>query len=441
MKKLLVLLAFNLMLVTTVYAADFREVDYTASKSVYPENLANGQVVFFQTGSLKVLRGDKVKFKMLLPPGINIMNFVITSNTLKYGTTFGLAEDALGDSPATYGYYNDATTPSLEQVVYFYVDNIKGTADFTLGVQSGLYLRAVDNAEYITWCDGLCKSDGGNTTQQSVTTAPTKPTQPTASTPPPSSSNTTTNTTTNSCAGLSGSSYTFCLLGSLTAGASSGSNSTAATTTETTTIEPEGPIASQKYTTGKNSVIERLLIIALGDKEKKLDGLTITGDIMEFVISGQKIIAVIDSIDDIPENFDNINEDSVNLGTVRVKKLFGPIVLTLNFDEGSAERTIKLTPIANNELQLVEYFEGLDGVFKAAVTKDGWIIVILENGVTLSLYFDLLHNTHTNKATGVQYLNPSELPQYDTNDINGDGQDDIVIIQNGVAQLIYIKVH
>ncbi len=95
---------------------------------------------------------------------------------------------------------------------------------------------------------------------------------------------------------------------------------------------------------------------------------------------------------------------------------------------------------ANN---IVKFVESLSGVFKADVSDDGWLILIMDNGQTFSFYADLINSyVVSHKSANTISVGVPIDYDYATNDVNGDGIDDYVVVHpDGIVQLMLTKIH
>jgi hypothetical protein len=165
----IILLVILISFLNTVYGY-FREANYVTSQSQYINPIPVSTQVLVPLNSISVAAGEQVRLRILIPAGLNLVQFNPSSNSFQYGARLGNSESTLGVSNGdTMLLYFDLEENSTENYAYIYIDNSNGSRTFTLSGNSSLLIYTQDTTEeYDAWCNTMCNDfehlgQGGNT--------------------------------------------------------------------------------------------------------------------------------------------------------------------------------------------------------------------------------------------------------------------------------------
>lgn len=412
------IVAIPLLVVGSAYAAesDYTIKNYVTSKSTYVNPIRTDRNINVPLGAVEVNMGQRVKLKILVAAGLNYAALVPMSNTFQYGVFLGNSEANLSTSNGgVIELYSDNLKKSTEHYAYVYVDNSAGTKTFFMMNSSVLTIFALNDANaYDTWCGTSCTASGTVT----VST-------PSTSTPTLSGGGTNTGTVNNSSV-----SFLDLIAG---AGASS---------TPTTTPSTKTPLASQTYIAGQNGVFEYLLIKALenaGIEISKVTDLNIINNVFSFPIDDIKTFKGSINFSDIPAAIDDIDEKSVQFYAAGVDGMDEKNIAGIQFEYKGSNRNLPFYPV-NNDDRIISLLEQYEGVFKVVRSDDGWMVIILDNGQAISLFLDnIVKFVLDEPATEQLYFDRPVDHGYQTDDVNGDGINDVIFLFDGMAQLMLLK--
>ncbi|MCK5662739.1 MAG: hypothetical protein KAI17_04590, partial [Thiotrichaceae bacterium] len=209
--------------------------------------------------------------------------------------------------------------------------------------------------------------------------------------------------------------------------------------------EPAAEFEGQSFISGKNAVFERLLILLFknnGVDINKVDGFNVVDNVFEIPGTDGVFTKFTIDLDKIPETMDDIQEASVTWALSSVEGIDNEDVLVLQFEVGENIVKVELQPVVHQPDDLVDLIKKMDGVFKV-YSEEGWLFILLDNGFSISLHLGLSHlpvREPEQRAANDEL--EFDIPlnyDYESNDVNGDGVDDIIVIHNGIAQLMLIK--
>ncbi|MCU7835800.1 MAG: hypothetical protein KZQ83_11195 [gamma proteobacterium symbiont of Taylorina sp.] len=132
-----------------------------------------------------------------------------------------------------------------------------------------------------------------------------------------------------------------------------------------------------------------------------------------------------------------INEKSVRFSIQSIDDLYNSDTITLEFILNNTREALALYPVFHEEEELIRTLEAIDVVFKVLLSDDGWLVIILDNSTSISFYADFTHK-QVQQSKGINFVEPVDYG-YESNDVNGDGEGDIIFLHNGVAQLTFIQ--
>lgn len=414
-------------------------------------------------GGLSVVAGQEAFLHVEVPPGVTrSAKAMMHANAYDgiYTSIFKAAANQSALIPDNFSYDNFNNEPtSAAGNIDFYNGNVIAIGDATFGTLAIKNTRSstfkiytlqivyvigptqTDLDNYNAWVkskEGVVGSSPVSdvTSSPAPTAPPTAPTAPVSSPPAntshfgdgsgdpkPVSANSTANIAVNS------SDCPLAFLG-FSCGSENISNST-------------GSLLEQTFTSGKNAVFEYIMILVYKnngvDNISKLSGFKVSDN--EFTlpgINGSLIKFEID-LNKIPESIDDIDKDSVNFSLEDVNGIDGTVNLIVQFKVSDQLIKLKLHPIVNQESRLIDLFKNIDGVFNVH-GHNGWLFIIMDDGTSFSLFLTLDHHIARQKRNKLDFEEPVDYG-YESNDVNGDGVDDILLSHNGKAQLMYYKAN
>ncbi|MCU7835180.1 MAG: hypothetical protein KZQ83_07970 [gamma proteobacterium symbiont of Taylorina sp.] len=196
---------------------------------------------------------------------------------------------------------------------------------------------------------------------------------------------------------------------------------------------------------GKNAVFESFLVILQNNGESiissKVKELKSSGNIFELVGEDSDYTTKFEiDLNKIPETLDNVDEESITLSSTIVKGIEERTHHLIQYKLNNSLIELELKPVLHEEGNLIAMLEAVPEIFKL-ISDKGWLFVILDSGVTVSLHLSLEHfDPVSNTALPIDVDVPKNYG-YDSNDVNGDGIDDFMIIYDGVAQLMLIRLN
>jgi len=460
--QILLLMISSLFIMQNVYAVQhitlFDDVSgaYTAiskqTETTYVARITNAPTVN---------PNDTQYLKIEIPPGTVQMGIQMFGNStsavvvkklpaVDVGTTPSIDNIAITGSYTSEGgaiYNNVNAMIQGDNATYAYlVTKSNGSSFAYTTIILQIILANTDEAKslFSAWLTSHGGTTGGSTTQPAndpVDTTPVNNSAPDTndygdSFGSGSSTTSSNNAQSGGSSGSTSSSGSNPLLALLLGGGGS-KTTTTATTTET------GGFDQQTFKTGDEAIVERLIV--LGFVNAGVDGLTKVENFKHkngvFTIDfgdGSSMRFFI-NVHDLPVSLDNLDKDSVKFVARKPKGIEKGGSLAMTFKVGSSDYDIGLNPSTHEEGLLSEILEGYEGIFKVIHSDDGWLVILLDNGTSFSLYFDFMHKAvSTQKGNDIVFEQPIEHG-YDDNDVNGDGMTDVIMIYNGIAQLLLFK--